>query len=441
MSVQDPHLLEVIRRQFDNAPYPRVPLEASPKDDPVKLFVHTMLTPYYLRDQRVIDPRDRVILDAGCGSGVKSLALAIANPEAHIVSLDLSPASVEIAQQRLTYHGITNAEFHALSIYDLNQLGLQFDYINCDEVLYSLPDPVAALQVMQSTLKPDGIIRFNLHSQMQRQLYYRGQEIFKLMGLFDEGPTEFEAGIVREFMQALKPTVQMRRWGWTQQYENPESSDEVILMNYLLSGDKGFTIPQTFDMLRTAGLEFISMVHWPDWDIFSLLQDPTDLPAVWELCLAEATVEDQLRLFELLNPVNRLIDLWCGNPVNQQPTPLADWTDADWQTARVYLHPYVKTTRHRQILEESLDYARSAELVFQPVLKTKSLIDTAFSSCLLALWDVPLSFAQLVDHYLTIRPLDPATLEPRDRTQVAHAIQAFLTQQSEYAVVLVEQTA
>jgi len=56
-----------------------------------------------------------------------------------------------------------NTEFHVISIEELPQLGLSFDYINCDEVLYFFPDPSVGLQAMKSVLQPDGIIRTNLH--------------------------------------------------------------------------------------------------------------------------------------------------------------------------------------------------------------------------------------------------------------------------------------
>ena len=54
-------LLDNIRAQFDNAPYPRNPLEQSPQDDYNQLFIHSLVTPYYLRDRRVVSTHDKVI--------------------------------------------------------------------------------------------------------------------------------------------------------------------------------------------------------------------------------------------------------------------------------------------------------------------------------------------------------------------------------------------
>jgi len=46
------------------------------------------VTAWYAKTQRVCDRQDLTILDIGCGSGVTTLALAIANPQ----GIDLSEA-------------------------------------------------------------------------------------------------------------------------------------------------------------------------------------------------------------------------------------------------------------------------------------------------------------------------------------------------------------
>jgi ubiquinone/menaquinone biosynthesis C-methylase UbiE len=189
MENQNAESLEKIRQQFETGPYPRVPLEKSCKDNYNRLFFQNYLTPFYLRNQKVIDTKGKIILDAGCGAGYKALALAEANPGAKIVCIDISEQSLKIAEERLKFHGFSdNIEFHVLSIEDLPSLGMQFDYINCDDVLYLLPEPAIGLRAMKSVLKPEGIIRANLHNSLNRVYYYRAQEMFKMMGLMDENP-------------------------------------------------------------------------------------------------------------------------------------------------------------------------------------------------------------------------------------------------------------
>lgn len=292
-------LREKIRQQFDTGPYPRTALETSPKNDLISLYIHNLVNPYYLRNQKVIETEGKVILDAGCGTGYKSLVLAAANPGAKIVGVDISEKSIDLAKQRLQYHGFGNAQFYISSIEDLPSLGLSFDYINCDEVLYLFPDPAFGLQAMKSVLKPDGIIRANLHSSLQRTYFFRAQELFKIMGLMDENPEELEIDLVREIMKSLKDQVELKSITWR---SDLETDQEKILMNYLFQGDKGYTITQMFAAIRAAELEFISMVNWRQWGLMSLFKEPDNLPAFLAMSLPDTTIEEQLHLFELLHP-------------------------------------------------------------------------------------------------------------------------------------------
>ncbi|MDV3002119.1 MAG: hypothetical protein N5P05_003725 [Chroococcopsis gigantea SAG 12.99] len=110
----------------------------------------------------------KLILDAGCGSGFTSLCLAEANPEAKIIGIDISEESLKLARERLKYHGFPNVEFHCLFLEELPTLGMEFDYINAHELLSILPDVPGALQCMKMVLKPEGIVRTNIHSYFQR---------------------------------------------------------------------------------------------------------------------------------------------------------------------------------------------------------------------------------------------------------------------------------
>ena len=123
MDHQNLEIIENIRQQFDNTPFPRIPLEQTPKDNSELLYLHNLVTAYYFRNRRVINTEGKVILDAGCGTGYKSLMLALANPGAKIVGIDLSEESVKLAEQRLQYHGVANADFYALKIEELPSLG------------------------------------------------------------------------------------------------------------------------------------------------------------------------------------------------------------------------------------------------------------------------------------------------------------------------------
>ncbi|GAB4292332.1 MAG: class I SAM-dependent methyltransferase [Oscillatoriaceae cyanobacterium] len=415
MNNPESDLLAQIRQQFDTAPYPRNPLEESPKDDANLLFIHNLITPYYLRNQKIPTTEGKIILDAGCGTGYASLVLALANPGAKIVGIDLSETSVNLARERLKYHNIHNAEFHAISIEELPQLPWEFDYINADEVLYLLPDPAAALQGLTTVLKPEGIIRTNLHHHWQRFPVFQAQKVFQEMGLgraADNLAQEAQIESVQQTMKSLKNQVWLKRTTWDAQWE---TDAEAILLNYLLAGDKGYTVPEMFGLLRQAQLEFISMVNWREWELLDLFKNPDNLPAFLAISLPELSVEERLHIFELLNPVHRLMDFWCGHANQSQPfMSLSDWSEIDWQNAVVELHPQLKTHQFKEYLIDCINHHHPCEIsrYLQVPTITPIFIDSSIAPCLLPLWDAPQSVTFLVERWLQVSPVNPATLEP-----------------------------
>lgn len=417
--------IEKIRQQFDVAPFPRIPLEDYPNDMKY-LTLYNIATAYYLRYKKVVETEGRIILDAGCGSGFKSLSLAIANPGAKIVGIDLSEESVKLAKQRLKYHGLKNAEFYSLSIYDLPKLRMKFDYIHCDETLYLLPDVVAGLKAMKSVLKPEGIIRANLHELRARIDIYAAQRLFSLMGLMDKAPGEPEIEKVRQTMKALKNEVFLKTSTWKPQLEN----DPVwYLANYLLQGDRGYTIAEMFAALKAADLEFISMVNWHQWDLIDLFDEQNNLPAFDGVSLSELSVEKRLHIYELLNPIHRLLDFWCGHQnVSAAVLPVNEWTDANWQEAMVYLHPSLRVPQVKQEMLACVTDIRVFEIGrYLAFAKDPTMfMDSTATAILLPLLDEPQSMRSLVQRWLQVRPMHPLTLNPNDEQAVFQFVKQLL---------------
>lgn len=447
MDIQVSELTESdkIRQQFDYGPYPRIPLEQSPKEKYETLFYHNFVTPYYLRHRKVIDTQDKVILDAGCGSGYKALMLAEANPGAKIVGVDISEESVKWARERLRHHGFDNTEFHVLNLENLPELGLEFDYINCDEMLYLLPDPVVGLQAMKSVLKPDGLIRSNLHSSYQRTNFYRAQKLFRFMGLFDNSPQEFEEEAVIATMEALKDNVRLKEQTWQGRNihdKDPDEMKEFLAMNLLFVGDTGYTIPEMFTMLEESDLEFVTMVNWRHWDVADLFKDAGNLPAIWEMGLETASVQDRLCLYELLNPVHRLLDFWCAHPGESETLP-EDWEEPDWQDVTVHLHPQLCNENIKQELISAIRNRNMFEIseAIPITVIGKVFVEPTLAACLLPLWDTPQPMQALITRYRQVRPVDAATLEPVTEEAAQQMIREFLKTLNLFMYVLLERAA
>ncbi len=102
------------------------------------------------------------------------------------------------------------------------------------------------------------------------------------------------------------------------------------------------------------------MVNWRHWELTDLFQAPDDLPTFLGMSLPELDIEEQLHLFELLQPVHRLLDFWCGHPSAAQPfLPVDEWSESDWQSSQVHLHPQLKTTQVKENLIDCIAYSQT----------------------------------------------------------------------------------
>ncbi|MGI0481165.1 class I SAM-dependent methyltransferase [Geminocystis sp. CENA526] len=434
-------ILSKIKGQYENLPYPNIPIEKTADDDYNALFVHDLRTSYYLAFQEIIDLKNTIILDAGCGSGWKSLVLAYANPNAKIIGVDLSPKSVEIAQARFEYHGLTNGEFYALNLEDLPSLNYQFDYINCDEVIYLLPEPEKGLKILQSVLKERGILRTNFHNYYQRFSIFTIQKLFRTLGLMEESPDDLEVEIVKDTFTKLKNNIGIKaQWNNIFTQFSPEKQKSSILMNYLLESDKGFTIPDVFAMLNNANLKFLSMTDWRSWNIQDLFEE---LPEYWEMGLENISQEEELNLYDLLNPIHRLIDFWCVNNQTSLPslTPVSAWNDNDWDNAIIYVHPQLKTDKIKQDLLRSIEQQQSFIISKYITLTARGNIEleSNMTACLLCLWEKETNLQELVNRWLKIQPLNLLTFEEMTYEEAKKQVINTLIKLENFLYILIEQ--
>lgn len=105
----------------------------------------------------VFDPCS-FILEAGCGVGAQTVILAKLNPGCRIVSMDISPESLERAKENVLSQGIANVEFRQGDIFHPPFPPETFDHVFVCFVLEHLNDPAGALKSLKSVLKPGGSI-------------------------------------------------------------------------------------------------------------------------------------------------------------------------------------------------------------------------------------------------------------------------------------------
>jgi ubiquinone/menaquinone biosynthesis C-methylase UbiE len=435
--------LERISRQFDFGPYPRIAIDKDPREDFAKLFVHDIRTAFYLRDRKIKQTEGSLILDVGCGTGYKTLMLALANPGAHVVGVDLSEKSLELAQQRAEFHGCSDIEFRQLSLDQLGQLQREFDYINCDEMLYLLEDPAVGLQNLKSVLKPEGIIRTNLHSKNQRQAHFRIQELCHFLGLMNENPEDFEIEAIVSLLNALAPGTRTRQEAWrTKREGDVKELKEVVLMNFLFHEDKGFTIPQLREFLERSDLYFLSMTQWRGWHVSSLFENPEEVPALIELGLGEGDALDKAYFFDLINPIHRLFDCWLSPQAVVEPElELIEMPAEELGQLAVSLHPQLQTyERTREALETAC--RKRQRFSFTRLLSHGSSdhveYDSLYAGLLLPLLERAHSIHELAHRWLRLSPYDPLAERSISDAEAQHHVAEFVAELERDLYVVLE---
>jgi SAM-dependent methyltransferase len=176
--------LPEVRAQYEALPYP-------PRDpaDERKRLVRTWLDALPMLDHYGFGGRGRfdagfrvLVAGGGTGDGTIFLAEQLRAAGARVVHLDLSTASLSIAQARARERRLENIDWVHASLLDLPSLGLgPFDYVNCSGVLHHLADPDAGLQALLSVLAPDGVLGLMVYASVGRIGVYQLQQVLRTL--------------------------------------------------------------------------------------------------------------------------------------------------------------------------------------------------------------------------------------------------------------------
>ena len=103
-------------------------------------------------------PPSSQVLEAGCGVGAQTVALARRSPDARFTSIDVSADSLAEARSKADAAGLANVQFRQADIFALPFAAESFDHVFVCFVLEHLSRPVEALAILRGLLKPGGTI-------------------------------------------------------------------------------------------------------------------------------------------------------------------------------------------------------------------------------------------------------------------------------------------
>jgi SAM-dependent methyltransferase len=157
---------------------------------------------YFRADELAFLDRPFDVLIAGCGTGQQAVQAALAyGPQAQVLAIDLSAASLAYAARMAERFGASNVAFAHADLQTLHeadpQLAGRFRIIECTGVLHHLAEPLRGWRALLQCLAEDGRMLVGLYSATAR----RG-----LRALRDDpdypGPG-CDGGALRRFRQVL----------------------------------------------------------------------------------------------------------------------------------------------------------------------------------------------------------------------------------------------
>ena len=157
-----------VREQYEKNPYPRwVNLGLPSKAASISKVVNTAKLRLFDNDICEVDAPD--ILIAGCGTGQHSIGTATRFKNSKVLAIDLSLSSLAYAKRKSQEIGVINIEYMQADILKLKKLDRQFDIIESAGVLHHMDEPTAGWRVLTDCLKPGGLMKIGLYSELARQ--------------------------------------------------------------------------------------------------------------------------------------------------------------------------------------------------------------------------------------------------------------------------------
>jgi ubiquinone/menaquinone biosynthesis C-methylase UbiE len=263
-----------VRSMYERAPYPD--LGARLKDARAALAPVT---------KRVTNPKNLRFIDVGCGTGHFLVSAKKCFPSWQCYGLDLSDASLGVAQRLADLHGVSVTLARGSYLDPLPFDAKQFDVISAQGTIHHSADPVMALQRLAGVLAEDGCLLMHLYGW---RLDRRKFEIKEILNLFEPDLFKHEARFTlyrqlmrhekrrplqrlaslslldayRALKRALRNFARRRKglsWSlpWTDEYKEPSAP---WIDHFCHPCERAYEVPDVRKLIAQSGLELVEML-------------------------------------------------------------------------------------------------------------------------------------------------------------------------------------
>ena len=261
-----------VKAQYEQNPYPR--WVKTGIDRKAKSITEACAEAnIHLHSESIKNVVAPTILVAGCGTGQHSIGMASHFSNCQITAVDLSLASLAYAKRKTTDLGITNLKYIQADILKLAELKQRFDIIDSVGVLHHMDKPMAGWGILTNLLKPGGLMRIGLYSELARQHIVKVRKEIALQRI---GKSENE---IRKFRQVLAESIDIDHIQLTKVSDFYSLSMFRDLIFH--EQEHRFTLLQIKSYLDELGLKFCGFInkdvisnfrkfHSKDTDIYDL---------------------------------------------------------------------------------------------------------------------------------------------------------------------------
>ena len=283
-----------VREQYEESPYPRwINLELPLRPMSISNVINQ--SKLKLHHNKITEVDKPEILIAGCGTGQHSIGTAARFKSSKVLAIDLSLSSLAYAKRKSEELAVGNIEYMQADILNLGQLNKQFDIIESVGVLHHMDNPMAGWKVLTDCLKPGGLMRIGLYSELARKHIVKIREEIRKAGIGSRDATmkSFRTRVIGSYQNHHQTIL-----------KSPDFYSLSTLKDLLFHvQEHRFTIPQIKGHLDAIGLKFCGIEttkivsHFKQTN--TLDNDPYDL--------------DKWHTYELVNPKTfaGMYQFWC----------------------------------------------------------------------------------------------------------------------------------
>ena len=192
---------------------------------------------------------DLDILVAGCGT-FQAAKHAICWPRARVTAIDISTTSLEHTTALARSHNLANLVAEQLSIERVQALDRTFDLIICTGVLHHLAHPDAGLRALRTVLRPEGVMHLMVYAPYGRTGVYMLQEYCRRLGIGTS------ARDLSDLASALKSLPRHHPLSALLAASKDFAQADALADTLLNPRDRAYSVPQLFEFIEGAGLEF-----------------------------------------------------------------------------------------------------------------------------------------------------------------------------------------